>query len=177
MDGKLGHFRVVNNDVQLLRLERRSDQPPMIGTLTVVLLILVWFLKPWQSTSGLVISVAILALALPGVVAVLYLRPWKEVLVFDQLAGHMLREEQYLLRRSKVMRLPLDDIADVHRQQRTVRVMDKKGEMIEHTYWAALLRAASGEEIELDGANDPEKIRALVKSVSQFLAKPAPPTS
>ena len=177
MQGKLGHFEVVKNEGQLLRLERRSDLPLIIVVLAIVLLILVWFLRPWQSSGGLVASVTISALVLGGVVAVAFVRPWKEVLIFDHLAGQMAREVRYLLRPSKVMHLPLDDIVEVHRAQRTVRVIDRKGETFEHAYWAALLRTTSGEEIEVDGANDREKIRALVTGLSQFLARPAPPGS
>ncbi len=175
MASKLGHFKVVNSQAHLLVLERRSELPLIALLLSLVLLIVLWFLKPWQSASGLVVSLAFLVLVGPGIVAALYLRPWKEVLIFDRHQGHMQREERHLLRPNRITRLPLDSVAEVHWARRKVRVMDRKGEMVEHAYWAALLRTVSDEEIELDGANDPEKTEELVKSLTQFLDRPALP--
>jgi len=173
---KLGHFKMVKRGAQILWLERKSELPLMLAALGGVLLIVVWFLRPWQFASALIVSLAMLALSLPGIVTVLYLRPWKEMLIFDRVAGHLLRKEQHLLRGSKVIHLPLDAIVGVEPARRTIRVIDKKGQMVEHVYWAALLCSTSGEEIELDETNTPERMRELAEAVHQFIAKPSPPT-
>jgi hypothetical protein len=175
MTEKLGHFRVVKRESQVLRLERRSQSPLLLVALGVVLLIVVWFLRAWQFASGLIVSLVLVILSLPGIITVLYLRPWKEVLIVDRVAGKFVRKEQYLLRRNKIMDLPLNTIASAAPEQRTIRVMDKKGQMVDHVYWAALLRSTSGEETELDGANDPEGIRELTEVINDFIARPSPP--
>jgi len=176
MTEKLGHFRVTKRESQVLKLERRSQLPLMLVALGGVLLIVVWFLRAWQSASGLVVSLVLVVLCLPGIISVLYLRPWKEVLILDRVAGKFVRKEQYLLRRNKIRDLPLNTIASAAPEQRTIRVMDKKGQMVDHLYWAALLRTTSGEETELDGANDPQGIRELTDAVNKFIARPSPPT-
>jgi hypothetical protein len=170
MAEKLGHFKVVEREAQMLRLERKSELPLMLAALGGILLIVVWFLRPWQFPSGLMVSLVMLVLSLPGIVTVLHLRPWKEMLIFDRPAGHLLRKEQYLLRRSKVMHLPLDTIAGVDPVRRTVHFMDRKGQTAEHVYWAALLRTTFGEEIELDGTNTPERVRELADTINEFIA-------
>ena len=174
MSEKLGHFRVVERQTQVLRLERRSELPLLLVVLGGVLLILAWFLKPWQFASGLIVSLVLVILALPGIITVLYLRPWNEILILDRADGHLLRKEEYLLRRGKVIRFPLDTIDSVDPVQRTIRVMDKKGKMLDHVYWAALLRGKSGKEMELDGANDLERIRELTEEINNFIARPSP---
>jgi hypothetical protein len=176
MSKKLGHFRVVKRETQVLRLERRSELPLLLAVLGGVLFIVVWFLRAWQFASGLIVSIVLVILSLPGIITVLYLRPWKEVLILDRVAGKFVRKEQYLLRRNKIMDLPLDTIASAAPVQRTIRVTDKKGQMVDHVYWAALLRSTSGEETDLDGANDLERIRELTQVINDFIAKPSPRT-
>jgi hypothetical protein len=105
MAEKLGHFRVIEREARMLRLERKSELPLMLATLGGVLLIVMWLLRPWQFPSGLIVSSVMLILSLPALIVVLYLGAWKEVLVIDRAAGHLLRKGQYLLRRSKVIHL------------------------------------------------------------------------
>ncbi len=174
MTEKVGHFKVVKREAQMLRLERRSELPLMLAALGLVLLIVIWFLRPWQFSSGLIVSLVLLVLSLPGIVSVLYVRPWKEVLILDRAAGHLRRKQQYLLRRSKVIHFPLDAIASVDPARRTARFMDKKGQMTEHVYWAALVRSTSGEEIELDGTNTPERMGELVEMINEFISGSRP---
>lgn len=170
MTEKLGHFRVVRLQNQLLRLEKRSEVPVVLAALVGVLLTVVWLLRPLQSPSGLVVSLFLVALPLPGIVAVLYTRPWKEVLIFDRAAANLVRKERYLIRRDKVTDLPLGTIEGVNPVQRTVRFVDKKGQLVEHVYWAALLRHTGGDDIELDGANSRERMRELIETINEFLA-------
>jgi hypothetical protein len=177
MAEKLGHFRVVEREAQLLRLERRGEWPSVIAVLAAIALAVMWFVKPWQSIGGLVIWFLVLALCLPGIMAVLCLRPWKEVLIIERPAGHLLRKEQYAFHRDKVLKLSTESVAELRAVQRILRVVDKKGEIVEHPYWAALLRSTSGEEIELDGANDQKRIRELVQAINQFLGGGGAPTS
>lgn len=92
------------------------------------------------------------------------------MLVLDRAGGHLTREERYLLRSTMVNRLPLDTIAGVSPQQRMARLWDKRGHMVEHAYWAVLLRSTTGEEIELDGAGSSEQMRKLAEMINAFIA-------
>lgn len=170
MSEKLGHFRVLKSEAQILHLERRSDLPVMMTGLGTVLVVVVWFLKPWQFSSGLVVSVVLLALSAAGAMAMLYGRPWKEVVILDRADGDMTRRVKYLVRSDKSSRLPLDTIASVRPEQRTMRILDKRGQMVEHAYWAAVLRTASGEDMEIDAANSPKRMRQLAQAINGFIA-------
>lgn len=170
MTQNLGHFRVVRRQTQVLRLEKKSEVPVGLAALAAVLLTVVWLLRPLQFPGGLIVSLFIVALPLPGIVAILYMRPWKEVLLFDRAAANLVRKERYLIRRDKVTDLPLDTIEGVNPVQRTVRFVDKKGQLVEHVYWAALLRHTGGDDIELDGSNSPERMHELTETINEFLA-------
>jgi hypothetical protein len=174
MTEKLGHFRVVEEKAETLRLERRSPLPLLIAVIGGVVLILLWLLRPWQSPGGAVLSALIIVPPLCGLLVAFYLRPWKEVLIFNRAVGDFTREEQYLIRRNKIINLPLNTIESVSAVQRTVRFVDKKGERMEHAYWAALLRSSSGQEVELDGANAEDSMRGFAAAVNRFLADSNP---
>lgn len=170
MPEKFGHFKVTKKGAQILVLERQSELPVVLGTIGGVFIVLAWFLRAWHSSSRLIVWLGMFGLALPGILAVLYLRPWKEVLILDRGAGQLSRNRRYLLRRTKVTHVPLDPMATVNPVQRTLRVTDKKGQLVDHVYWAALLRSASGEEIELDGANAAPRMHEFAEMVNDFLA-------
>jgi hypothetical protein len=176
MTEKLGHFRVVEGKAEILRLERRSPLPLLVAVIGGVVLILLWLLRPWQSPSGAVLSVLIIVPPVCGLLIAFYLRPWKEVLIFNRTVGDFTREEQYLIRRNTITNLPLHTIESVSAVQRTVRFVDKKGERMEHAYWTALLRSSSGQEVELDGANAQDSMRDFAAAVNRFLANSDPST-
>jgi alpha-beta hydrolase superfamily lysophospholipase len=174
MSEKLGHFRVVEGKAEILRLERRSPLPLLVAVIGGVVLILLWLLRPWHSPSGAVLSALIIVPPVCGLLVAFYLRPWKEVLIFNRAVGDFTREEQYLIRRNSITNLPLDTIESVSAVHRTVRFVDKKGERVEHAYWAALLRSSSGQEVELDGANAQDSVRDFAAAVNRFLADSNP---
>jgi hypothetical protein len=170
MAEKVGHFRVTQRQDEILRLERRSPFPLVVAVMGSVFLVLLWLLRPWQSPSGVIVTAFIIVPLIAGLSIVLYHRPWKEVLVFNRALGNFTKEEQYLIRRNKITSLPLDSIESVGPVQRTARFVDKKGERVEHVYWAALLRSTDGREVELDGANSQERMREFARAVNSFLA-------
>ena len=170
MGNGYGHYRVAKRDPQILRLERRSELPLLVAALGCILLVVVWFFRPWQSTGGLIVSLAMLALLLPGLATLLCRQPWKEVLVVDKAGGHFTREERYLLRRTKVLRLPLETIVAISPEQRVARFWDKRGQMVEHAHWATVLRSSTGQEIELDAANSSGQMRELAEMINGFMA-------
>jgi hypothetical protein len=174
MTEKLGHFRVVERQADMLRLERRSPLPLVVAVIGGVTLMLLWLLRPWQSPSGAVVSAFIIAPSVAGLLVAFYLRPWKETLIFNRAVGDFTRIERYLIRRNKITDLPLNSIERVSPVQRTVRFVDKKGERVGHVYWAALLRSSSGQEVELDGANSRESMRDFAGAVNRFLADSSP---
>ncbi|NIN96531.1 MAG: hypothetical protein GTO49_16490 [Anaerolineae bacterium] len=174
MTEKLGHFRVAEGKAETLRLERRSPLYLLIAVIGGVVLILLWLLRPWQSPSGAVLSALIIVPPVCGLLVAFYLRPWKEVLIFNRAVGDFTKEEQYLIRRNKIINLPLNTIESVSAVHRTVRFVDKRGERVEHAYWAALLRSSDGQEVELDGADAQDSMRHFAAAVNRFLADSNP---
>ncbi len=155
---------------EILQLERRGSFPLVVAVIGGVVLVLLWLLRPWQSPSGVMVAGFIILPPIAGLSIAFYHRPWKEVLIFNRAVGNFIREERYLIRRNNITSLPLNSIESVSLVQRTARFVDKKGERVEHVYWAALLRSTDGREEELDGANSRESMRDFAGAVNSFLA-------
>lgn len=177
MAERLGHFRVNKRKDEILQLERRGPFPLVVAVMGGVAIVLLWLLRPWQSPSGAILAAFILLPLFAGLAIAFYRRPWKEVLIFNRATGNFTKEELYVIRRNNITILPLNLIESVSSVQRTARFIDKKGERVEHVYWATLLRSTDGREVELDGANCQESMRDLAGAVNSFLAdfsSPAP---